>query len=262
MGDIEVSRESDRWTARRGETDMGWLATLVRPDQRCVLSFADCVDAAYEPLLAAVTGALDGDLYMEIDQVDEASLARCTRYGFTVKRREHLITVPTDPATTGLGGVVLPHGYVSVTAAEVGATELRLLDDELRQDVPGSDGWRWTPQWFAREMSATDFDPATYRIAVHRPTGGYAGLARVWLRRSGPRLGLIATARGHRGRGVARALLAEVFAVLDGRGHPAVSAEVDHTNAASLSLLGGLGARVIGGTVELLRPRAAPPRND
>ena len=76
---------------------------------------------------------------------------------------------------------------------------------------------------------------------------------RIWRNRAGPRLGLIATLAQHRRRGVARALLGQAFAVLAARGETSVACEVDDTNAASLSLLTGLGARRYGGNVELIR---------
>jgi ribosomal protein S18 acetylase RimI-like enzyme len=54
-------------------------------------------------------------------------------------------------------------------------------------------------------------------------------------------------------------LLARVFRVLHERGGAQVTAEVDDTNVASLSLLTRLGARRTGGSVELVKraPAAA-----
>jgi ribosomal protein S18 acetylase RimI-like enzyme len=136
---------------------------------------------------------------------------------------------------------------------------LRELDDQLKQDVPGADGWRWDRQGFRAETyDAPDFDPATYLVAVEQATGRYAGLARVWNRPSGPRLGLVGVARPYRRRGLARSLLAQAFAVLHRRGEPEVVAEVDVTNTASNSLLTSLGARRTGGSLELIRPCPTP----
>jgi ribosomal protein S18 acetylase RimI-like enzyme len=59
-------------------------------------------------------------------------------------------------------------------------------------------------------------------------------------------------------RGIARALLAEVFARLDERGLDEVSTEIDETNTASRALLEGFGARRTGTSVELIR-RYLPP---
>ena len=60
----------------------------------------------------------------------------------------------------------------------------------------------------------------------------------------------------YRRRGVATMLRGRVFRVLHERGSKRVTAEVDDTNVASLSLLTRLGARRTGGSVELVK-RAA-----
>jgi hypothetical protein len=52
-------------------------------------------------------------------------------------------------------------------------------------------------------------------------------------------------------------LLARAFGVVHGRGQPDVAAEVDSSNRASLTLMAGLGARRTGGTVVLVKRRAA-----
>jgi len=59
--------------------------------------------------------------------------------------------------------------------------------------------------------------------------------------------------RRYRRRGIARALLAEVFSRLVARGVSEVSTEIDETNTASRALLEGLGARRTGTSVELVR---------
>ncbi|GIH19482.1 GNAT family N-acetyltransferase [Rugosimonospora africana] len=99
-----------------------------------------------------------------------------------------------------------------------------------------------------------EFDPATYLIAVREGTGDYAGLVRVWGRPQVSRLGLIGVLPAYRRRGLAFALLAQAFGVLSARGQAEVMCEVDETNVASNALMTGLGARRVGGAVELLRP--------
>jgi ribosomal protein S18 acetylase RimI-like enzyme len=137
----------------------------------------------------------------------------------------------------------------------VSEDRLRELDDELKQDVPGAEGWRWDRQGFRKETyDASDFDPATYLVAIDQASGRYAGLVRVWHRPSGPRLGLIAVGRSYRRRGLARLLLAQVFGILQQRGTTEVVAEVDVTNAGSNRLLTSVGARRTGGFIELIRP--------
>jgi ribosomal protein S18 acetylase RimI-like enzyme len=145
-----------------------------------------------------------------------------------------------------------------VSAADCDVDRLRELDDALRQDVPGATGWRNDPVRFADQTFADpEFDPATYLIAVAESTGGYAGLVRVWVRPEGSRLGLIGVLPAFRRRGLAVALLNRVFGVLSARGQAEVSCEVDETNTASNELFTSLGARRVGGAVELMRPATA-----
>lgn len=110
------------------------------------------------------------------------------------------------------------------------------------------------PQEF-REYTFDDrhFDPATYLVAVDDANQAYAGLARVWNNPGHPRLGLIGVTSGYRRRGLAKVLLAAVFAPLCDRGVGEVAAEVDATDTASNALLRGIGARRIRGSIELVR---------
>jgi ribosomal protein S18 acetylase RimI-like enzyme len=255
---IVVSRTAEGWTALRGRSVVGAAAAFVRPDGRCFVAFRSCRAEAYGPLLDAIGRHARRDFYSEVDQADATLRDRLLELGFVLNRREHVYTIPTDPSVTGLRGVATPAGFELRTADRVDEDRLRELDEELRQDVPGADGWRWDRQGFRRETwDAPDFDPATYLVAVERATGRYAGLVRVWHRQSGPRLGLIGVARPYRRRGLARGLLARAFGVLHQRGNAEVTAEVDVTNTASDRLLTGLAARRTGGFVELVRRRPA-----
>lgn len=226
----------------------------MRPDQRCYLFLRDCAPQAYGPLLDAALDALDQDVYIEVDEAAGDLQRALSDRGFVVNRREHHYLVPTDPAVTGLAGRVVPDGFRLISAAQADLDRLRELDDALRQDVPGTDGWRNDPEEFVRQTFATgEFDPATYLLAVDAGTGGYAGLVRVWAIARVPRLGLVGTVRAHRRQGLATALVAQAFTVLHARGQPVVSCEVDQANSASVALLTGLGARRTGGGVELVR---------
>ena len=147
-----------------------------------------------------------------------------------------------------------PRGVVFAHADEIDEATLRLLDDELRQDVPGAEGWQWGAADFHQETyESAEFDPTTYLVALDGENGEAVGIVRVWMRQPLPRLGFIGVRRAYRRQGIARALLAEVFARLDERGIQEVSTEIDDTNTASRALLEGLGARRTGTSVELIR---------
>jgi ribosomal protein S18 acetylase RimI-like enzyme len=242
------------WRALDGAKVVGAVTAFLRPDNRWLVYFDDCRADVYEPLLAAVAGNTGSDLYAIADEADREAAARFVRLGFTQSRREGIFLIPTDPASTGLGEVSVPDKTVIISAASADEDDLRLLDEALRADVPGSDGWVWDPSDFHEETFGPDFDPATYLVAADTSSGSYMGLARVWVGRTRSRLGLIAVLPSYRRRGVAKALLARAFAVLHERGQVEVSAEIDDTNTATLTLLGGMGARRKGGTVEFVKP--------
>jgi ribosomal protein S18 acetylase RimI-like enzyme len=146
----------------------------------------------------------------------------------------------------------VPAGVTIVPADEKESDRLARLDERLRQDVPGSDGWVNDPEEFREYTFDEHFDPRLHLVAG--VGGEYAGLVRVWRGNRVPRLGLIAVLRWHRRRGLARALLHAAFTPLAERGIELVSAEADVTNTPSQALLASLGARRTGGSVELRRP--------
>jgi GNAT superfamily N-acetyltransferase len=189
------------------------------------------------------------DLYATVDANEIAAYAA---RGFGVHRRENHYLVPTGTVPL----VEPPAGFELLTADRIEEDRLRELDDHLRQDVPGSDGWRWDAAGFRAELSGADFDPTTYIVAVHGEE--YVGIARVWMRRPIPRLGFVGVSRPYRRRGVALALLSRAFGVLASRGIPELTTEIDETNAPSRGLLEGLGARRVGASVELLLRRTTP----
>jgi GNAT superfamily N-acetyltransferase len=210
-------------------------------------------------LLDAALTRLDREVYVEVDEDGWEAGQIWSKHGFTVNRCEYAFVLSTDPAETGLAGCGLPTGFAVLSAAEADVDLLRRLDDELRQDVPGVAGWRNEPaDFYAQTFESPEFDAATYLVAVEVDTGDYAGLVRVWMTERGPRLGLIGTTAGHRRQGLARALIAKAFSTLHERGDVRVTCEVDHTNTASRALMAQLGARLAGGSVELVRrPPAA-----
>ena len=59
------------------------------------------------------------------------------------------------------------------------------------------------------DLRVAGLDPATYLVALDEASEGI-GIVRIWMRRDGPRLGLIGVRSDWRRRGVARAMLAAV----------------------------------------------------
>jgi ribosomal protein S18 acetylase RimI-like enzyme len=205
-----------------------------------------------------VVGSLDGELPSEelfatTDESDVERLRELEDLGFSRERRELHLMLPAKAAR-----LPAPPGVDAVHADAVDEETLRLLDDELRQDVPGTDGWRWAADDFREETyRSPHFDPAVYLVATAE--GEHVGICRVWIRPEYPRLGFIGVRSSLRQRGIARWLIGETFAVLHARGEREVWTEVDETNVASRALLGGLGGRVVGASLELRRPSAPRP---
>jgi ribosomal protein S18 acetylase RimI-like enzyme len=211
----------------------------VRPDGRCFVR------------LSELDIESDQELHVDVDEEDATAIARCAERGFVVKRRESVYRVPTAVSPD----VGVPAGFVFLRADAVDEVRLRMLDDALRQDVPGTDGWRWDEQGFLDELRQPAFDPATYLVAEETSSGEYVGIVRVWKNPGAPRIGFIGVARSHRRRGLARALVAQVLSTLASRGQREATTEIDDTNAASKALLAGFGAQRSGGTLELVRAR-------
>ncbi len=245
------------WRAVDEGQAVGAVSAVLRPNGRWFVHFDVCRDDSYEPLLTAVAQNTGGDLYTIACEADRQSLAQFTRLGFTVSRRESFFVIPTDPEVTGLHDTDEPDGVVIISANDGFEDQLRLLDDALRQDVPGTEGWQWDPADFNEETFGSDFDPATYLVAVDVASGEYIGLVRVWNSPGRPRLGLIAVLPPYRRRGLATVLLARAFRALHERGKKEVTAEVDDTNAAARALMSKLGARRTNGIIELIRPLPA-----
>ena len=251
---IERDRRDVAWRVLEGGAVIGSSTALSRPDRRCFVSIDTWRTEVFGLLLQTMSNEFEEDLFTTVDEADGARLEQWSAGGFTVNRLEHEYLIPTAPEATGLRGAATPPGIDVVSAAQVDVAGLRRLDEELRTDVPGSDGWINDPQEFREyTFDPRHFDPATYLVAVDQASGDLLGLARVWTDRRFPRLGLIGVVAGHRRRGLARALIGAALLPLHQRGVQEVAAEADARNAASITLLTSLGARRTGGSVELLR---------
>jgi ribosomal protein S18 acetylase RimI-like enzyme len=236
------------WHALDDDEVVGRAYLRRRPDARAYLAADAWLEDVAAELLAAAIADVPGDLHATADENDAAQLALLGRAGFTELRREDEYLLPVG-AVEGTA----PAGYAIVSAADVDLERLARLDERLRQDVPGSDGWvNELAEFRAYTVDERHFDPALYLVAV-AGGGEYAGLVRVWRGSRVPRLGLVGVLRWHRRRGLARTLLRTVFGTLAERGVELVGAEADATNTASQTLLKSLGARRTGGSVELVR---------
>src|SRR5690606_15447483 len=250
---IDIVDGGGRWEARDGTRVVGRLRAVTRPDRRVFLSFADCRDDAYAPLLErAATELRRSPLYAWVNERDEVTRRQLAGLGFVVSRREHAYRIPVDPSRFRLSDAGPPPGIAVVSAADADLDRLRLLDDTLRGRTPGTEGWRWRPSEFREETFSDGFHPATYQVAVEERTGAYVGLVRLWMKATGPRFGCVGVLPAWRRTRVTYALLAAVFREVHRLGHTEVTGEIDATNRASNAIAARAGAVRVGGFYELV----------
>jgi GNAT superfamily N-acetyltransferase len=238
------------------------ISDLLRPDGRLLVR----TDGEWTPEAAADAAELAKrrrvPALAHIDEHADVEHAALVRAGFAESRREAVVAISVESALEALGGAALPAGVQLRSAADVDEDRLRLLDDQLRQDIPGTSGWRSTPEEFRDHTFADpDFDPRTYFVAVDEESGEYLALVRIWMSPRGPRLGMIGVRREHRRRRIASALLAHVLRAVHSTGATEVTTEYDLTNDASRTLVERLGVSRVGVQVELVyEPEQEPSR--
>lgn len=104
------------------------------------------------------------------------------------------------------------------------------LDNTVRHQIPGTQGWAGSLADLRDELADDEFDPQLYLIAVHRTTGSYDGLVRIWNRHPRPRLGCVGVRPQWRRTRLAPALLSSVAATLRHRGVSEILTETDLAN--------------------------------
>jgi len=231
---------------------IGRAELWTRPDGRRFLHVRDdATGPARHSLLREVPPRVEGELHTWVRSGAQRLREVLEQQGFAEERREDYLSL--DPAGAAAWLREHPGPELDLRGVdEVGLDRLQALDEELRQDVPGCDGWQWEPDAFRAESHSAAHDDALYRVAVDG--GELLGLVRVWVDRDAPRLGLVAVRRPHRGRGIARTLLRAVMDELAGRGVKQVVTEADPANTPIIRLLEAMGAEVTGTMVDMVRP--------
>jgi len=244
------------WNLVRDGVTVASAYAVCRPDRRWFVSVDGWQTADHEPLVNVMIADLGQDLHTRIDGGDPAAVELWSRFGFEPERREVEFLLSSDPARNGLEGALVPAGLLLLSAEEVDETGLRELDDRIRADLPGNEGWVNDPAEFHDHVFDDRFvDPASCLVAVDDQHQQFAGLVRIWANAQRARLSLLGVARGYRRRGLARALLASALKPIHERGVAEVMAEADATNAAGLALLRALKAVETGSSLVLTRSR-------
>lgn len=236
------------------------ISDVLRPDGRLLVrptgewtaqAAADAAELATRRRVPALA---------HIDARATVQAAALTAAGFVESRREAVVAISVEAALEALADVHLPPDLRLRSAAEVDEDGLRLLDDALRQDVPGTSGWRSTSEEFRDHTFADpDFDARTYLVAIDGMSGEYVGLVRIWMGPRGSRLGMVGVRREQRRRGIASALIAEALRAVHVTGVAEVTMTYDLKNDASKAIAERLGGRLLGTDVELVY-EPGPPR--
>ena len=125
--------------------------------------------------------------------------------------------------------------------------------DDLRNLVPGTDGWAGDVQALRAELTSPEFDSSAYLVAVEQSSGTLAGLVRIWHNPSGPRLGLIGVLPAHRHKPLAAALLKEALSAAATWGFDEFVSQTSPANAHTYPRLRRMGLAPIGSFVQLVR---------
>ncbi|WP_231956704.1 MULTISPECIES: GNAT family N-acetyltransferase [unclassified Actinoplanes] len=245
-------RVSERhWHALVDDEVAGRGQVSRRPDGRAFVSVDAWQAGVFRRLAETMLAELPRPLYTVVDEADLELLTAWERFGFGPRRREWEYVVPTS------GGRVTPPPGVTVGPAE--ATSLQRLYAVVRAEVEAGIGWQNMPA----EVLTRPLEPARYLVASM--DGESVGLTRLGPMPRRPHIGLIAVRSSHRGRGIGRAMLAEVLADAHRCGVATASAEVNSANTAAVALFDGFGGRRAGSNLELVlrgpltgsEPRAA-----
>lgn len=254
LRDISRKRRIERWLVLEGGRAVGASSVIRRPDDR---TFVDLRGrpALYERLLEAVSGVHPDRLYSRVDESATATLRVLTRAGFVTEVVNESFRLSFASALSVLSRAWIPTGISLIPADEADESRLFSLDNTLRQDVPGVDGWRGDRQLFREELTeAPPFEPAAYPVAVDDANGEYAGLARMWRNPSGPRLGLIGVLRQYRNTPIAAALLYHALRAAAAWGYPSLTTDTSPTNHVVHRRLLEVGAESLGRSLQLVRP--------
>ena len=242
---------SERWVARRDGDVVAVLTAHRRPDDRIFVRL-DGFDDTWSALCEAASGRTGSPLFSTpSDERVRASLVRC---GFAVASVSDVFEVTFAALAQRVRHAAPPDGIDIISADDADRDALFALDIELRNDVPGTDGWRGNRVWFDDELAERPpYDPDGYVVGRDRTTGSLVGLARFWRNASGPRLGLIGVIRRWRRTRLAAALLHRASEAARTWGSDTFTTETSRSNRAVHPHLRGLGASPTDSIVIMVR---------
>ena len=230
------------------------LQAIRRPDGAWSIRLPHDQPSSWPALVEAATGDGCATLVLTCPaEQDQEHLLALQRAGFQRARTETIWRLPVAAILTT--AVRTEHRLVLVTDLDPEAVVV--LDNAIRADIPGCEGWVATGAQLAATFEDPGFDPALYLVAQHLGTGGLEGLVRVWDGRPDPRLGCIGVAASRRRTSLALVLLQAVARTLEARGVRYLTAETDDTNRASQLMAINCGGTAVETSIEWRRPTPA-----
>lgn len=245
----------DRWLAVREGVSTAALSAYRRPDSRVFVSLVGRDSAAHEPLLATAGQSLMSALHTFVDEADRERIDTLRTAGFDVEVVEEAFRIRFDRVLSRLRRSWMVRGVGLHPADAVDPDRLVALDNVIRQDVPGCDGWQGDRSWLSAELAESPpFDRSAYLVAVEERAGDHVGLIRIWRNRDGPRLGLIGVVRSYRNTTLVAALLKQALTAASRWGHDSFVAETSPENRVIYRRMESIGAESLGRFLQMVRP--------
>lgn len=224
----------------------GQVRAWRRPDDRWAVRLPDD-PASWEVAVDGRPAEVGRLVVSRPERLPEAEEHALRGAGFQLARIEQLWRVPLD-SLAAQRITSATHDLRSVAVCDL--RRVVDLDDAVRQQIPGCEEWRGTVAELRETLGDDEFDPALHLVAVHRESGSYDGLVRVWSRPDRPRVGCLGVRPEWRRTRLAPALLGAVVDTLIARGVREVVTETDVANRASYRLVERHGGVPTGRTVE------------
>lgn len=256
---VEQLRQRDayvagrRWLAFVDGTIAGAVTARDRPDRRIFLDFGCPNPDSYGPLAEALAREEGLILYASSNSREPEKHQHLLAAGFETEITSEVFSVPFQPVLDRLRSVQRPRGYRFLPPTDVDLRSLLELDNCLRQDVPGTDGWQGDADRLRAEMQESPpFDPAGYLVALDNKSR-LIGLARVWRNSNGPRFGMVGTLPTHRRTMVGPYLIRSVLTAASTWGSDHFTTETSISNRHIHPRLESVGARSDGFIYQLRR---------
>lgn len=243
-----------RWYVIDEQRVVAAAVPWLRPDDRMFVAFQVEDVRAYRPLTETIGQALGRSVSTMCDDADREHLWALREAGFRIEMTDDRFVVPFASALTLVERAWVPSGYAIRSVSDVDEQRSFELDNQIRNLVPGTEGWIGDQAWFGEELRSPEFDPTAYLIAVEETTDSYVGLLRIWRNPSGPRLGLIGVLPKHRRVPIAAELLKQGLTAASTWGHDTFATETSPNNPHTYPRLVRMGMEKVGRFHQLTRP--------